>query len=310
MGKKLTQKQFIEKAHDIHKNRYEYTLVVYENNATKIKIICPLHGIFFQTPRDHLTGRGCFECSRDHRSTSQRMTVSQFIQKARKIHGSKYDYRDVQLINNNKNKIWIQCPWHGTFLQTVASHLFGCGCPLCGVESRAIKNTLTTHQFVILAIEKHGDKYSYSNTTYINAKEPVEIECKNHNRFYQKPNDHLDGHGCPKCNKTVSSIESRWLDYLGIPNDKQHRTVTIKIGNKKRFVVDGFDESTKTIYEFYGDFWHGNPTLYKPNEHCKVTKKTFGQMYSDTLMKEKTLKDNGYQLISIWEVDARMRLGL
>jgi Zn finger protein HypA/HybF involved in hydrogenase expression len=303
MGKKLTQEQFVERARQVHGDKYNYILSAYKTNATKVKIICPLHWVFLQTPRDHLTGRGCFECSRKRRSQNQRMTISHFIEKATSIHGNKYDYRAVDFVNN-KGKIAIRCPKHGPFLQTVASHLFGCGCPSCGAESRAIQNTLTTYEFISFAKEEHDDKYDYSVSVYKSAKEPIEIVCKKHGSFYQKPNDHLDGHGCPKCNKTVSSVESRWLNVLNVPDDKQHRTVTIKVGNK-RFSVDGFDPSTKTVYEFYGDFWHGNPALYKPSDYCKVTKKTFGQMYSDTLSKEKLLKEYGYTVVSIWEHDFR-----
>jgi Zn finger protein HypA/HybF involved in hydrogenase expression len=175
---------------------------------------------------------------------------------------------------NNKDKIIIQCKKHGAFEQTIASHLFGCGCPQCGSETRAIKNTLSTQEFIIMAEQKHNGKYNYSTTIYHNAKEPIEIVCKKHGRFYQKPNDHLDGHGCPKCNRVISSIESKWLDFIGIPDDKQHRSVTIKIG-KITFRVDGFNQNTKTVYEFYGDFWHGNPVFYPPNGYCKVTKKNF-----------------------------------
>jgi Zn finger protein HypA/HybF involved in hydrogenase expression len=303
MGKKLTQEQFIKKAKKIHGDKYDYALVLYRKNSIKIKIICQIHGMFSQTPRDHLTGRGCFECSRKKRSQNQKMTISQFVKNAQNIHGNKYNYQDINFINN-KSKIIIQCKNHGPFLQTVASHLFGCGCPHCGIESRIIKNTLTTYEFIDLAKKEHGNKYDYPTSIYYSAKIPIEIICKKHGKFHQKPNDHLGGHGCPKCNKTVSSMESKWLDIINVPNDKQHRTVTIKTGNK-RFSVDGFDPLTKTIYEFYGDFWHGNPSIYNFNDFCKITKKTFGQMYSDTLNKEKILKEHGYTIVSIWEHDFR-----
>lgn len=304
MGKKLTHIQFLDKANIVHDYKYSYVLFEYKNNSSKAKIICSIHGVFLQTPRDHLSGRGCFECSLLKRSKKQKMAIIEFLEKAQGVHGAKYSYETVDF-TNNKTKISIRCLEHGLFLQTVASHLSGCGCPQCGIESRAFKNTLDTQDFIRLAKEAHSDKYDYSAAIYNGAREPIEIACRKHGNFYQRPNDHLYGHGCPKCNKTVSSIESRWLDILGVPNDKQHRTVTIKVGSK-RFSVDGFNSLTKTIYEFYGDFWHGNPLLYKPNDICKVTKKTFGQMYSDTLNKEKVLKENGYNIVSIWENDFRM----
>ena len=55
-------KEFIYKSNKIHKNKYDYSLSKYKNNYTKIKIICPIHGEFNQTPSDHINKQGCNEC--------------------------------------------------------------------------------------------------------------------------------------------------------------------------------------------------------------------------------------------------------
>lgn len=60
--KLLTTKRFIEKAKQIHGNKYNYSKVKYINNSTKINIICLKHGIFKQRPNAHLCGRGCYKC--------------------------------------------------------------------------------------------------------------------------------------------------------------------------------------------------------------------------------------------------------
>lgn len=57
------------------------------------------------------------------------------------------------------------------------------------------------------------------------------------------------------------------------------------------------------IYEFYGDFWHGNPNIYKCDEINSVNKISFGKLYSNTIDKENKLKSLGYGIISIWESD-------
>ena len=62
--KRLTTEQFIKRAKLVHGNKYDYTLVEYKNTATKVKIICPVHGIFEQRPNDHLNGKGCSKCSK------------------------------------------------------------------------------------------------------------------------------------------------------------------------------------------------------------------------------------------------------
>lgn len=61
--KTLTTEQFIEKAKKIHKDRYDYSLVEYVNSQTKVKIICQKHGIFEQTPNNHLKGCNCPKCA-------------------------------------------------------------------------------------------------------------------------------------------------------------------------------------------------------------------------------------------------------
>ena len=54
---------FIEKAKEIHGNKYSYDKVSYINTHTKVEITCPKHGVFLQTPAHHLQGVGCPYCS-------------------------------------------------------------------------------------------------------------------------------------------------------------------------------------------------------------------------------------------------------
>lgn len=99
-----------------------------------------------------------------------------------------------------------------------------------------------------------------------------------------------------KRNRSYS--EMQWLDYMGVPNDKEHRQLTIE-----SCLVDGYDPNTKTIYEFYGDFWHGNPNLYNPNKMNVYCGKTMKELYDKTIERENKLKSLGYKLITIWEND-------
>ena len=62
--------------------------------------------------------------------------------------------------------------------------------------------------------------------------------------------------------------------------------------------------STTTIYEFYGDYWHGNPnSRFKPDDMNKAVKKTFRELYQATIQKEQELIAAGYKIVSIWESD-------
>ena len=86
MAKKSTTKEFIEKAIKIHGNRYDYSKVEYVNNYTKVIIICPEHGEFFQRPNTHLTGSHCDRCARILKSSknpvNQSITTETFIEKS------------------------------------------------------------------------------------------------------------------------------------------------------------------------------------------------------------------------------------
>ena len=123
--KKLTTNEFIKKAILKYENKYDYSKVNYINNKTKVCIICPIHGEFWQTPNNHLTGYGCDKCG-----NSYNYTTEEFIEKAKKVQGDKYNYSKVKY-EDIKKKIYIICPEHGKFLQTPDKHLRGQGCPFC-----------------------------------------------------------------------------------------------------------------------------------------------------------------------------------
>ena len=116
----------IEDFRKVHKDKYDYSKINYINSRTKIKIICPIHGIFEQTPSAHIRERcGCPLCSKN-----LKFTTETFIKKAKEIHEDKYDYSLVNYINAH-SKIFIICPEHGVFQQEPTSHLRGHGCPTC-----------------------------------------------------------------------------------------------------------------------------------------------------------------------------------
>ena len=185
--KKDTTKEFIAKAKAVHGDKYDYSKVNYVDCNTKVTIICPTHGEFEQAPRTHLSGRGCPDCAK------QRMTTEEFIEKAKKVHGDKYDYSKVKYVNKD-TKVTIICPTHGEFEQNPRSHLTGKGCPACGGSRK-----VTTEEFIKKARKVHGDKYDYSKVDYVNNNTKVTIICPTHGEFEQKPSGHLTGRGCPYC---------------------------------------------------------------------------------------------------------------
>jgi hypothetical protein len=103
----------------------------------------------------------------------------------------KYDYSKVKFEHVNKH-VCIICPEHGEFWQKPGIHLRGYGCPICGGSKR-----LTNEEFIEKARLVHEDKYDYSKVNYINTSTKVCIICPEHGEFWQTPNSHLFGAGCP-----------------------------------------------------------------------------------------------------------------
>lgn len=117
---------FIKKAKHIHGNKYDYSKVKYVNSHTKVCIICPIHGEFWQTPASHLMGRNCPKCSKP----CYKYTTEDFVKKAMEVHGDKYNYSKTNYIDA-KTKVCIVCPKHGEFWQIPSEHIDGCGCKYC-----------------------------------------------------------------------------------------------------------------------------------------------------------------------------------
>lgn len=196
MDMKYNTKTFIEKAKEIHNNKYSYELTNYIKSNIKIKIICKIHGIFEQTPVSHIRTnmpRGCPSCSGKNKSTKQ------FINEAKIIHSNKYDYSNVNYVNST-NPVTIKCSVHGEFKQKPSSHLSGWGCGLCGGNYKS--NTI---EFINKAKRIHNNNYDYSKVNYINSHKKIIIICPIHGEFTQKPNNHLSGQGCCQCSKIINS---------------------------------------------------------------------------------------------------------
>jgi len=198
MPKIITKKEFIKKAIKIHENKYDYSKINYVNITTKIIIICPIHGEFKQNPNRHLQKQGCSKCFFERLKEKNNSNTKEFIEKARKVHGDKYDYSKVNYIKALK-KIKIICPIHGEFLQVPSSHLQGYNCSFCGYDSKKIKKTKPLQQFINEAQKIHGTLYDYSKVNYIKALKKIKIICKEHGIFEQTPSSHIQGHGCIKC---------------------------------------------------------------------------------------------------------------
>jgi very-short-patch-repair endonuclease len=206
--------EFINKAKKIHENKYDYSQASFQGSKVKIKIACQKHGIFEQVAGDHLSGHGCPKCARELETYNQ-MTTETFIEKARKVHGAKYDYSLVEY-KKSRFKVKIICPKHGVFEQIPNNHLRGMECIKCGlikVQEFAESRKLSTQEFIDKAVQVHGNRFDYSKTEYSSCSTEVKIVCPKHGEFSQIPSVHLAGKGCRECSdEKHRSNQQEFLD--------------------------------------------------------------------------------------------------
>lgn len=281
MSKKTTQ-QFIIEAHNVHNNKYDYSLVEYQTTHTKVNIICPVHGTFSQRPNRHLQGDGCKLCGIKRTSNSKSKGLDFFIQKANQIHNNKYDYSLVLQAYDIRKKVDIICPIHDIFKQTLSDHIYRkAGCPQCGKES--MKKSVTKHlkDFVTEARKVHGDQYDYVN---YNSSGYIDIICPIHGLFKVTASNHLHNRsGCPSCqiNSKGELLIENWLLQNNIPFIKQHKfNDCISPHTNRRLKFDFYIPDKNMIIEYDGE------------QHTKPIPYFGGDQQFELIQKYDTIKNN------------------
>lgn len=163
-----------------------------------IKIKCKVCGNIRNTSTNNLMKYGCKVCGHKKTTQKQALTTEQFIEKAKSIHGDKYDYSKVNYIQN-KTPVEIICPTHGSFFQIPAKHIHAKhGCPKCAGYG------ITVEEFLDKAKLKHGNFYDYSKVEFVNMVTPITITCPTHGEFQIIPTVHVNqGCGCKQCNESA-----------------------------------------------------------------------------------------------------------
>ena len=216
-------KKFIEKAIEIHGNKYDYSKVKYVYSDTPVIIICKTHKKeFLQTPYNHLKGKGCRDCSiisKEEELEKERLEKEKnFITESVIKHNNKYSY-DKVYFQGNRIKVIIICPIHDKEFQITPHHHLtrGQGCRDCGFISSSKKQSMGKKKFIEKAVEIHGNKYDYSKVEYVNSDTNVIIICKKHKKeFSQIPYHHLNGKGCRDCghDSTIKKLSSNSYEFI------------------------------------------------------------------------------------------------
>lgn len=218
MGRKVTTEEAIEKCKKVHGEKYDYSETKYINSKTPLAIKCKEHGVFYQLLCNHLKGCGCPFCGGNNR-----MSTEQYVKKLKdKCKDENISFERVKYVNNH-TPIILTCSKHGDWETWPTSLLKNIECPECQKERLHNLYAKKTSEFVKEAKEAHGEYYNYGKTEYIDCHTKLCITCPKHGEFWQYPNDHLNGTGCPKCGK-----DSMW--------DKRGRMTTEKLIKKYKEV--------------------------------------------------------------------------
>lgn len=154
---------FLRDAQRIHGTKYLYERVVITDS--KLCITCPTHGDFLQSKLNHITGKnGCPKCAKKQRGLANRLTLQEFITKARKTHGDTYSYNNA-VYTGAHNKLLVTCKSHGDFEITPVNHWSnGVGCPKCfrtksSLGERTIRDWLIANKIVYECQKTFTDLY-------------------------------------------------------------------------------------------------------------------------------------------------------
>lgn len=223
-GKKLTEKEFIERCKKVNP-QFKYDNIGFTKiHGGYVYPTCKKHGKF----KFNATGLStkpikCPECEREERFYN-------FVEKARAVHGDKYEYV-MDSYRTNKTPMTIICPIHGEFRQAPGDHLKGWGCSKCSGKYKP-----TTEEWIAKVAPLYNYKFDYSKVEYVDNKTNVIIICPEHGEFLVTPSNHIKGNGgCPKC-------AGEWRHY------KYCKTTEQFIEDAKKIHGDKYDYSKVEYY--------------------------------------------------------------
>lgn len=272
-GRALTTEQYVQKSISKFGDKFCYLKTKYVRKEIDVVITCPVHGDFVTNPPQHLIFKhGCAKCDYE---IPRQIKYRKLLEKAKKVHGDKYDYSKV-IVGNASDKMEIGCPAHGYFWQSLYDHAEkGNGCASC---SRA-SDRLSLSDFISKSRAVHGDKYDYSKVEYETNASMIRITCSKHGEFVQRASSHLAGCKCKKCFQEESRLTTEQF-----------------ITNAKRIHGDTYDYSkvkyrdnkhkVEIVCSKHGSFWQ------KPNTHtssgtgCQLCQESKGEKAVEVFLKK------------------------
>ena len=321
MAIKKTTEEFIEQL-NIRNQRYSDRPLIlvqgqeYISTYAKLNFKCVHNHTFEASPHNVLNGRDCKQCSITTTRSKNTKGHSEFLIKLENRNNqftNSIVLKDGEIYKGTYVKLMFVCERNHEFLTLPKTIVRGSGCPQCKVTNNIHRHSYTTDQFVGLLSARnislpHKQVFLNEHDVYNGFRNKLSFYCDQNHVWSTTPDNVLNGKsGCPQCaaSKSFSYMAIDWLDTI---SSQQSIKITHQ-GNAglefqipgTRYKADGYCDQNNTIYEFYGNYWHGNPRLFGSLEVNEVANKTFGELYSDTISREQIIRQLGYNLVTIWE---------
>ena len=192
----MTTEEFINKAQAVHGNRYDYSKVEYVNNKTKVCIICPVHGDFWQKPSHHLGGHGCSKCATEINANKIRLWTKEKCYEVASQHTDLYSFRTEAEAAYNAS---LKHNWLKDY--TWLSYKIDISTP------KKKRQTYTQDEIIERLRSMFGERYGYEKVVFKNMKTPITLICHEkdangieHGEFSMRPDNIFSSHQeCPKC---------------------------------------------------------------------------------------------------------------
>lgn len=231
---------------------YDYSRFVetFTNVTAPVTVICPTHGEFQKPPHKLKRGSGCQACGKDASVAARKITETEFLERAIKVHGARYDYSLVDYVNY-ETPVTIICREHGAFRQQPSAHATReAGCPRCALVANSALTKLSSEEFYRRASELYNGQFTYTGK-FAGVTNLITAVCSRHGEFTQLGYVHLRGGGCVVC-----SAEQRVANTCVMFEEFESRASDIHAGayTYDRSSYVGLQEPTSILCKKHGVF--------------------------------------------------------
>ena len=299
---RYTKEGFVKRATDLYGDKFDYTDVKIDGCFNRVRISCPSHGFMDVRPTVFLQGKTvCRDCEIEKRGRA-------FIDRAKKLHGNRYDYGLVKY-KRMKQEVRIVCGKHGVFCKSPFAHVSGkAGCPVCYPGIKSGRKKRDNNEFIRDAVSVHGQRYDFSRVKYVGIIKKVTIVCLKHGSFSQIANNHLMGQGCPRCRESKGEeMTAKVLDQLGEKFERQK--IFLKCRDKKCLPFDFYLTRRRILMEVDG-VQHYQPSSFTNNKSRVFRERCFASVKKHDKMRNDFAKNSGLVMIRIpyWVVRDKAKL--